>query len=70
LLDRPLDRLTDPTLFEEKLYFDSPFFGFSPAEPNARPEPHPRAAATQERRLLGVGSRPMLGVMYEPVEMK
>jgi hypothetical protein len=33
-------------LFEEKLYFDSPFFGFSPAEPNARLQARPEAERT------------------------
>ena len=31
------------------------------AGPNARGEPRPTAAATQERRLLGVGSTALLG---------
>src|SRR5712691_2411733 len=31
-------------------------------KPNARAEPRPMAAATQERRLLGVGSTAMFGV--------
>ena len=30
-------------------------------QPNARPEPRPMAGTTQERKLLGVGSRPLLG---------
>jgi len=35
---------------------------FPPAGPNARGEPRPTAAATQERRLLGVGSTALLGM--------
>ena len=36
--------------------------------PNGRGEPRPRAAATQERRLLGVGSSAGLGVLDDVCE--
>ena len=36
-------------------------FSYPILQPNAGPQPRPEAAATQERRLLGVGCRPMLG---------
>jgi len=46
------------TLSEEQLDSASPFFGFSPAEPNARFQPLPEAGA--KRRLLAVGCKPSL----------
>ena len=35
-----------------------------PLAPNAGPQPRLEAAATQERRLEGVGCRPMLGEVF------
>src|SRR5712691_4540044 len=41
-------------------------FSSTPQAPNARGEPRPMAGATQERRLLGVGSSAMLGPAPAP----